>query len=57
MCAIGPKRTFLFAAHMTAFGGKGDMATIRDAKLTTLSDSGQRTLPTMHVRCQNAANA
>jgi hypothetical protein len=25
MSAIGPKRTFLFASHMSAFGGKADM--------------------------------
>jgi hypothetical protein len=26
MSAIGPKRTFLFAPHMSAFGSKADMA-------------------------------
>jgi hypothetical protein len=26
MSAIGPKRTFLVALHMSAFGGKADMA-------------------------------
>jgi hypothetical protein len=26
MSAIGPKRTLLFAPHMSAFGGKADMA-------------------------------
>jgi hypothetical protein len=26
MSAIGPKRTFGFASHMSAFGGKADMA-------------------------------
>ena len=26
MSAIGTKRTFLFALHMSAFGGKADMA-------------------------------
>jgi len=25
MSAIGPKRTFVFASHMSAFGGKADM--------------------------------
>jgi hypothetical protein len=25
MSAIGPKRTFLFAPHMSAFGGKADI--------------------------------
>jgi hypothetical protein len=26
MSAIGPKRTYPFALHMSAFGGKADMA-------------------------------
>ena len=26
MSAIGPKQTFLVAPHMSAFGGKADMA-------------------------------
>jgi hypothetical protein len=25
MSAIGPKRTFVFASHMSAFGGKADI--------------------------------
>jgi len=25
MSAIGPKRTFLFALHMSAFGGEADI--------------------------------
>jgi hypothetical protein len=25
MSAIGPKRTFVFASHMSAFGGKADV--------------------------------
>jgi hypothetical protein len=29
MSAIGPKRTSLVATHMSAFGGKADIATYR----------------------------
>jgi len=39
MSAIGPKRTSLVAPHMSAFGGKADMASL----YTTLGKSGQNT--------------
>jgi hypothetical protein len=36
MSAIGPKRTFVFAPHMSAFGGKAD---IRLAPITVFIGS------------------
>jgi hypothetical protein len=36
MSAFGPKRTFLFAPHMSAFGGKADMTVCGNPLLRSL---------------------
>jgi hypothetical protein len=38
MSAIGPKRTFLFASHMSAFGGKADMAWTQGVWVAIIED-------------------
>ena len=42
MSAIGTKRTFLFAPHMSAFGGKADMTGLH-CTCPLLTQSGHRT--------------
>src|SRR5262245_61173430 len=48
MSAIGPKRTFLVASHMSAFGGKADMALHCEMSAVTLHTS-RRTSPSSAV--------
>ena len=43
--------------RMSAIGTKRTLRQFGSISSRRVSDLGQRTLPTMHVRCQNAANA